>query len=57
VDVTGGMLSKVQQMVGLVERGHAGRVHLISGLQPGALAEVLLDPDASRGTLIVGAER
>jgi isopentenyl phosphate kinase len=57
VDVTGGMLSKVRQMVGLVERGHAGRVHLISGLQPGALAEVLLDPDASRGTLIVGAER
>jgi isopentenyl phosphate kinase len=57
VDVTGGMLSKVRQMVRLVERGHAERVHLVSGLQPGALTEVLLDPGASRGTLIVGADK
>jgi isopentenyl phosphate kinase len=55
VDVTGGMLSKVRAMVRLVERGHTGRVHIISGLQPGALTEALLDPDASRGTTIVGA--
>jgi isopentenyl phosphate kinase len=55
MDVTGGMLSKVREMVRLVRRGHARRVHLISGLQPGALTEVLLDPDVSRGTLIVDA--
>ncbi len=56
VDVTGGMLSKVRLMVQLVERGHVGRVHLISGPRPGALTRVLLDPNASFGTLIVGTE-
>lgn len=56
VDVTGGMLSKVREMVGLVDRGDVGRVHLISGLHPGALARVLLDPNAPSGTLIAGAE-
>jgi len=56
VDVTGGMLSKVREMVQLVERGHAQRVHLISGSRPGILTEVLLDPSAPYGTLIVGAE-
>lgn len=57
VDVTGGMLSKVHDMVQLVERGHVGRVHLISGSRSGALTKVLLDPHASTGTLIVGAEK
>jgi isopentenyl phosphate kinase len=56
VDVTGGMLSKVREMVQLVERGHVERVHLISGSRPGALREVLLDPGAPYGTVIVGAE-
>lgn len=56
VDVTGGMLSKVREMVQLVERGHVGRVHLISGLRPGALTSVLVDPRASYGTLILSAE-
>jgi hypothetical protein len=50
------MLSKVRLMVQLVERGHVGRVHLISGSRPGALTRVLLDPNASSGTLIVGTE-
>jgi isopentenyl phosphate kinase len=56
VDVTGGMLSKVREMVQLVERGHAERVHLISGSRPGALTEVMLDPGAPYGTVIVGTE-
>jgi isopentenyl phosphate kinase len=56
VDVTGGMLTKVRDMVQLVEQGHAGSVHLISGLRPGALKRTLLDPRDSSGTVIVGAE-
>jgi isopentenyl phosphate kinase len=53
VDVTGGMLSKVRAMVQLVERGHVGRVQLISGLRPGALLRALLDPMDASGTLIL----
>jgi isopentenyl phosphate kinase len=53
IDVTGGMLSKVRQMVQLVERGHVERVHLISGLRHGALTEVLLNPQDTSGTLII----
>jgi isopentenyl phosphate kinase len=56
VDVTGGMLSKVQEMVQLVDRGYVDRVHMISGLCPGTLTETLLDPNASSGTVIVGTE-
>lgn len=52
VDVTGGMLSKVQQMIDLVQQGLTGRVHLISGLNPGALERVLVDPQAVEGTVI-----
>jgi len=53
IDVTGGMLSKVREMVDLVARGVTQRVHLISGWQEGALARVLLDGEAREGTLIV----
>ncbi|MBN1936169.1 MAG: isopentenyl phosphate kinase family protein [Anaerolineae bacterium] len=52
IDVTGGMLSKVRQMIDLVRQGLTGRVHLISGLNDGALERVLLDPDAVEGTVI-----
>jgi isopentenyl phosphate kinase len=52
VDVTGGMLSKVREMVSLVAQGSVQRVHLISGDRPGALARVLGDPDAAEGTVI-----
>jgi len=52
VDVTGGMLSKVREMVSLVAQGVAHRVHLISGWREGALTRVLLDAEASEGTTI-----
>jgi isopentenyl phosphate kinase len=52
VDVTGGMLSKVREMVALVARGDTHRVHLISGRRKGALARVLADAGAAEGTVI-----
>lgn len=52
VDVTGGMLTKVQAMVSLVSSGHVDRVHLISGRREGALARVLLDEGRGEGTVI-----
>jgi isopentenyl phosphate kinase len=51
-DVTGGMLTKVRGMVDLVEQGLVWHVHLISGHVRGALTRVLLDPQASEGTVI-----
>lgn len=52
VDVTGGMLSKVTEMVNLVQ-AHAGlRVRLVSGLRPGAVMAALLDQPDAGGTLI-----
>lgn len=52
-DVTGGMLTKVSDMLALVTQ-HAGlRVQIIDGSQPGILQAVLSDPDQTRyGTLI-----
>lgn len=52
VDVTGGMSSKVRQMIDLVQQGLTGRVQLISGLNPGALERVLVDAKAVEGTVI-----
>lgn len=52
VDVTGGMLAKVREMVSLVAEGQTERVHLISGWREGALERVLLDPGIVEGTLI-----
>lgn len=52
VDVTGGMLTKVQVMVSLVASGHAQRVHLISGRREGALIHILLDKLEGQGTVI-----
>ena len=53
VDVTGGMLSKVREMVSLVAEGVTHRVHFISGRRTGALTRVLLDTDTNEGTVIV----
>ena len=52
VDVTGGMLSKVREMISLVAKGHTHRVHLISGRREGALTRVLLDSASAEGTII-----
>jgi isopentenyl phosphate kinase len=53
VDVTGGMLSKVREMVALVADGVTQRVDLISGWREGALTRALLDAEAAGGTAIV----
>ncbi len=52
VDVTGGMLAKVREMISLVAEGQTKRVHLISGWREGALVRVLLDAVVEEGTLI-----
>lgn len=53
VDVTGGMVSKIRLMLEMVRSvpGLEGRI--ISGMQPGLLAEVLADPAIPGGTTIV----
>jgi isopentenyl phosphate kinase len=51
-DVTGGMASKVRAMVELVEAYPSLTVHIFSGLRPGELEEVLLDPATRSGTLV-----
>ena len=56
-DVTGGMSSKVREMVDLVAHGHTDCVHLISGRLDGTLTRVLLDPDAVAGTIISKHDR
>lgn len=52
VDVTGGMADKVTRMVELVEHHPDTRVHILSGAEPGLLAQVLLDPAVPVGTRI-----
>jgi isopentenyl phosphate kinase len=54
VDVTGGMAAKVLEMLTLV-RATPGlsAVHIISGLTPGLLTEVLVRSDVRAGTRIV----
>lgn len=54
VDVTGGMLNKVSEMVQLVADGHTRQVHLISGQRKGALLRALLGKSTAGGTLIKG---
>jgi len=56
-DVTGGMLTKVRGMVDLVEQELVQGVHLISGHVRGALTRVLLDPQATGGTVIEKVRR
>jgi isopentenyl phosphate kinase len=52
VDVTGGMFSKVGQMLTLVQRQPGLIVHIFSGLEAGLLTRVLLEPDLPVGTRI-----
>ena len=52
-DVTGGMATKVHQMLDLVQSQPKLTVHILSGLDPGLLTRVLLDPDLPVGTRIV----
>jgi isopentenyl phosphate kinase len=53
VDVTGGMVSKVTQMLRLVARNPRLVVHIFSGRIPGLVQRVLLSPDASTGTRLL----
>jgi isopentenyl phosphate kinase len=53
VDVTGGMLSKVRDMVRLVAQGDTQRIHVVSGHTAGTLTRVLLDAATPEGTIIV----
>jgi isopentenyl phosphate kinase len=52
VDVTGGMLSKVQAMVKLVQENPALKVTIFSGLKAGNLQELLSQPGTQIGTWI-----
>lgn len=52
VDVTGGMASKVRDMVKLVERTPELTIRILSGMTPGLLRDALLDPDSAPGTVI-----
>jgi len=51
-DVTGGMVSKVHQMLDLVQQSLGLQVHIFTGLEPGLLTRVLLEPDLAVGTRI-----
>jgi isopentenyl phosphate kinase len=53
LDVTGGMASKVLQMLQLVQNKPEIAVHILSGHAPGLLTRVLLDPDIRVGTRIM----
>lgn len=55
VDVTGGMLDKVRQMLALVEALPDLRVWILTGREPGNLKRALLDPAATPGTCICRA--
>lgn len=51
-DVTGGMAAKVYQMIDWVRSRPRLSVRIFSALQPDTLRHVLVDPNASSGTLI-----
>lgn len=52
VDVTGGMLSKVQLMAGLVERMPSLEVRLTSGAAPGRLVQAIMAEQWEEGTVL-----
>lgn len=52
VDVTGGMASKVAEMMALVQAQPSVTVRIFSGRRPGLLTRVLLDPSLAVGTHI-----
>jgi isopentenyl phosphate kinase len=51
-DVTGGMASKVQSMLALVDEFPQLSIRIFSGLEPGNLAQTLLNPAEANGTLL-----
>jgi isopentenyl phosphate kinase len=54
VDVTGGMVAKVSQMIALVRSTPSlASVQVITGLTPGLVQRVLVDPTARAGTRIM----
>ena len=55
VDVTGGMVTKVRQMLDLVQRRPGLLVHILSGIKPGLLTRALLDVDLVVGTRITAS--
>jgi len=56
VDVTGGMVAKVREMLALVQATLAlAAVQIISGLTPGLVRSALVDPDLRAGTRITNA--
>jgi isopentenyl phosphate kinase len=52
IDVTGGMIGKVNQMLGVVQRYPAIEVRIFSGAVRGNVQHLLIDPDAPIGTAI-----
>jgi len=52
VDVTGGMASKVRDMLRLVEAAPGLTVRIMSGLNPALVQQALSDPDTESGTVI-----
>ena len=52
MDVTGGMVGKVHQMLDLVRRRPGLWVHILSGVEPGLLTRALLDADVMTGTRV-----
>lgn len=51
-DVTGGMLSKVREMLALVERQPELEVWLVSGLEPGTIRDALIGGQPATGTIL-----
>ncbi len=49
-DVTGGMATKVQSMLALVDQFPQMSIRIFSGLEPGSLAQTLLHPAQAGGT-------
>lgn len=54
-DVTGGMATKVQDMLGLVQHDATLRIRIFSGLEPNLLSTMLRNPEQNQGTLISAA--
>lgn len=52
IDVTGGMIGKVNQMLGLVQHYPAIEARIFSGVRRGNVQRLLIDPDAEIGTAI-----
>ncbi len=51
-DVTGGMATKVQQMLSLAQRYPRLRIRIFSGLEAGNLQRLLQEPETAVGTLV-----